>query len=251
MLHGPFPVACSGWLSPSRRTSAFKEERIPVRQGLIPVAAAGGTWPAATLYCSCREPDRGVKDLKPQQLTELLTDWRERPEDASVAEALARLVYDDLRAMAARRLSDTDGAPVSPTELVHEAWLRLDASKADFNDRYHFFRLAALCMRQLLVDLARQRQAAKRGADFCRVTLERVGFDDARIEPEVLDLNRALAALEVSHARHAELALLHCFGGLSLVEIAELNGTSRATAKRDWKFARAWLLAQLKADGRE
>lgn len=189
-----------------------------------------------------------MTDLNPQQLTELLTDWRERPDDAGIAEALARQVYDDLRAMAGRRLGDTGQAHVSPTELVHEAWLRLEASQASFNDRHHFFRLAALCMRQLLVDLARQRQALKRGADYHRVTLEQVGLEDDRMAPDVLDLDRGLAGLEASHPRHAELVLLHCFGGFSLVEIAGINGTSRATAKRDWKFARAWLLSVLGDD---
>lgn len=184
--------------------------------------------------------------MNPQQLTQLLTDWRERPNDQLVAEALARRVYEELRAMASRRLGHMNQIHVSPTELVHEAWLRLEASETSFSNRQHFFRLAALCMRQLLVDLARQRKAVKRGADLCRVTLELVSCEDDRIAPEVLDLEEALRALEQSHPRHAELVLLHCFGGLTLAEIADISGTSLSTAKRDRKFARAWLLTAVR-----
>ncbi len=165
-----------------------------------------------------------------------------------MAESLARRVYDELHAMAQRRVSGNNAAQISPTELVHEAWLRMEAAATPFRDRRHFFRLAAMCMRQLLVDLARSRMAAKRGANHHRVTLQQVGSDDDLLEPEVLDLDRALNRLKESHPRHAEIVLLHCFGGISLVEIAGLNGTSRATVKRDWKFARAWLLAELQGE---
>jgi RNA polymerase sigma factor (TIGR02999 family) len=183
--------------------------------------------------------------LESRQLTGLLTDWQEQPEDPKVAEALARQVYNDLHTMARRRVNGNDHLPISPTELVSEAWLRLESSDRGFNDRYHFFRLASLCMRQLLVDLARQGLAAKRGAEYRQVTLKQVGFDNEQIKPEVLDLDRALKRLSQSHARPAEVALLHCFGGLGLVEAGELLGISRATVKRDWQFARAWLLAEL------
>ena len=186
--------------------------------------------------------------MQPRQLTGLLADWHDRPDDPSVAEAVARRVYDELRGMARRRLAANDSVGISPTELVHEAWMRLEASDAAFRDRYHFFRLAAMCMRQLLVDEARQRMAAKRGAGIRPVTLRHVSLNDERMNAEILDLDRALADLEADYPRQAEVVVLHFFGGLALADVGKLNGTSRATARRDWQFARACLLAALKED---
>lgn len=196
---------------------------------------------------SRRDGGRQVTDS--QGITRLLSDWQSRPEDSGAAEALARRVYGELHDIARGRLARTPGAPLAPTELVSETWLRIQAAGSQFRDRKHFFRLASVCMRHLLVDLARERLAAKRGGPLHPVTLSTSAGHDTGLETDVLDLDRALEALRLQHPGHAEVVELHCFGGLGFAEVSELTGASLATVKRRWKFARAWLIDALRASG--
>ena len=140
-------------------------------------------------------------------------------------------------------------SPLQPTALANEAYLRLQGLKnVPWHDRTHFFAMASRIMRRVLVDHARARSAQKRGADAPRVELTE-GLNDA-LQPamdavELIDLDRALDQLADAEPRLARLVEVRFFGGLTIEEAAELLGCSPRTAKRDWAFARAWLLRRL------
>jgi len=161
---------------------------------------------------------------------------------------LLPLVYAELRRVAARQLAgERSGHTLSPTALVHEAYLRLatDATAAPA-DRRQFFALAARRMRQVLIDHARARDAAKRGgAQREAVTLSGLHSDDAAGEVDLLALDQALQQLEQADPRKARIVELRYFAGLEMTDIAELLGISRATAQRDWEVARTFLFQQL------
>lgn len=160
------------------------------------------------------------------------------------------LVYAELQSIAARHLSsERPPHTLQPTALANEAYLKLrHLHGVSWQSRAHFFALASRIMRRVLVDHARARSARKRGADTPRVELVE-GLNDAsepRLEPiELIDLDRALEELARSEPRLARLVEVRYFGGLSIDETAELFGCSVRTAKRDWTFARAWLLRRL------
>ena len=167
------------------------------------------------------------------------------PADAGAAGELLPLVYDELRKLAAQRLAaEVPGQTLQPTALVHEAYLRL-ASGQRFESRGHFFAAAAEAMRRILVDNARRRRAVKHGGDRRRVDLD--GQDPpARPAPEeVLALDEALARLATEDPEAAQVVRLHFFAGLSVEQAAEAIGVSRATAYRQWSFARAWLRCEI------
>jgi RNA polymerase sigma factor (TIGR02999 family) len=160
---------------------------------------------------------------------------------------LLPLVYADLRRIAARHLSgERAGHTLSPTALVHEAWLRLSTETAFApEDRRRYFAIAARRMRQVLVDHARRRDAAKRGGgERAEVTLSGLA-DDGGDRLDVLALDQALERLEAADARKAQVVELRYFAGIEMSDIAELLGISRATAQRDWDVARAFLLDAL------
>jgi RNA polymerase sigma-70 factor (ECF subfamily) len=162
------------------------------------------------------------------------------------------LVYAELRAIAGRHLgSERQGHTLQPTALVNEAYLRLRGlSGVPWHDRTHFYAIASRIMRRLLVDHARAKMAQKRGSDAPKVLVHE-GFHEG-IEPsmdaaELIDLDRALDELAAATPRLARLVELRFFSGLGIEEAASLLGCSTRTAKRDWAFARAWLLNRLSA----
>lgn len=167
-------------------------------------------------------------------------------------EAYARLyeaVYAELRRVAGANLRrEAPGHTLQPTALVNEAYLRLAPGTA-WENRRHFFGAAAEAMRRILVDHARKRRSGKRGGDFERVTLHGVDVaaDDCLVD--VLAVDAALTELAASRPRLAQLVGLRCFAGMAIEEAAEALGISPATAKRDWAFARAWLVERLGVDG--
>ena len=167
---------------------------------------------------------------------------------------LMPLVYDELRRIAARYVSnERPGQTLQATALVNEAFMRLAAERARrFNSRTHFLAIAALSMRQILVQRARARRAAKRGGAPHRVELDDVnvaqveaGFPGGVIpradDIDVLALDEALTRLAASDADLARIVELRYFGGLTVEETAEAVGVSPATVKRQWALARAWL----------
>lgn len=166
--------------------------------------------------------------------------------DRASAEELFPLVYDELRRLAGRYMSrETPGHTLQPTGLVHEAYLKLvEQRRASWKSRTHFFAVGARVMRRLLVDHARERGAAKRGAGWHRVTLcealDPVGSAD--LDPEqLLTLDAALERLAEVDPREAKVVTLRFFGGLTVEEVAEALGVSTRTAEGDWRHARAWL----------
>lgn len=161
--------------------------------------------------------------------------------DPSAAEGLLPLVYDELRRLAAGHLAhEAPGHTLSATALVHDAYLRLVGDQR-FEGRGHFFAAAAEAMRRILVNHARDRRRMKRGGG--RVRLELLDQADSLADdPDlVLSLDDLLDRLQQEDATAARLAIRHLFGGLSVEEAGESLGLSRATAYRNWKYARAWL----------
>lgn len=179
-----------------------------------------------------------------RDVTELLAAWRAG--DAGAVDALFPLVYAELRRIAGRQVGRSIGqATVGATALVHEAYIKLvDHTRAQVQDRHHFFAVAAKAMRQILVDYVRRRGARKRGGN----RIERLDTDGVSVDAQVFELlaiDRALARLESIDARLGELVELRVFAGLSVPEAADAMGLSERTVKRDWQKARAFLVHEL------
>jgi RNA polymerase sigma factor (TIGR02999 family) len=162
--------------------------------------------------------------------------------EAASTEQIVAFVYDELKRIARHHLRATDaGITLSPTELVHEAYLRLGGATS-FSGRPHFFGAAARAMRQVLVDFARRRRAGKRGGDYRRVSLRHA---ERAIEvqlDDMLALDAALARLGALDPRLVQVVELRFFAGLSESEIAALLGVTPRTVERDWLKARLFLL---------
>lgn len=169
------------------------------------------------------------------------------PGDGDPLDVAFPQMYDELRRMARRRMrGERRDHTLSPTALVHEAWLKLaKLGGLEWQGRAQFFALAAQAMRQVLVDHALRRKARKRGGGQAHLTLdEAVGGRTPPLE-SVLALDEALRRLERVDARRARVVVCRCFAGMEVEEIAATLGTSAATVKRDWAFARAWLNREL------
>lgn len=163
------------------------------------------------------------------------------PEDGP--DGILPIVYAELRRLAASYLSrERQGHTLQPTALVHEAYVRLvDQRQIDWNNRAQFIGLAAVMMRRILVNHARDRIADKRGGGAEHVPLTLAGEGIGASEVNLLDLHEALNDLTATDPRKGKIVELKFFGGLTTAEIAENLGLSVATVERDWKFARAWL----------
>ena len=185
-----------------------------------------------------------------REVTALLRDWSGGDRDA--LERLMPLVYQELRRLAASYLRvERPDHTLQPTALVHEAYLRLvDQRGVSWQNRAHFFGIAAQMMRRILVDHARRRQAAKRDATALRVQAMSAEGEEASVrDPELLALDQALCGLESIDARQARIVELRFFGGLTVEETAEVAGVSSATVKREWRTARAWLAREIRPAG--
>lgn len=185
----------------------------------------------------------------PEDVTEWLAAWRAG--DINARDQLFALVYPQLRRIAARSLrQERADHTLDPTALVNELAVRLlGSAPVAFNDRAHFFALAAQTMRRILIDHARARVAGKRGGVQQRVTLSSIG-DDLGASPQsedLLVLDDALSRFEGVDPRAAKVVELRFFAGLREQEVAEVLDISVITVKRDWKVARAWLIDQLQS----
>lgn len=187
-----------------------------------------------------------MMDEPAPDVTRLLIDWRDGKRAA--LDELTPIVYQELRRIATAYMrKERPDHTLQPTALINEAYMRLvDQSVPQFNSRSHFFGVAAHIMRQVLVDFARTRGAAKRGDD------KKVPFDEARavsVEPsaELIDLHEALDRLAAHDERKAKVIELRYFGGLSREEVAEALGLTLATVKRDLTLAEAWLRRDMRA----
>jgi RNA polymerase sigma factor (TIGR02999 family) len=177
--------------------------------------------------------------------TVLLHRWQVG--DAAAAEQVLLTVYQEMRQLASRYLrSESPGHTLQPTALVHELYLNLLSSEpVTFSDRSHFLALCARQLRNILVDHARQKASQRRGGDVIKLSLEDWDAGSTPREESLLDLDRALSNLELEDERSCKVVELRFFGGLNEEEIATVLNISLATVKRDWTFARAWLMARL------
>jgi len=167
--------------------------------------------------------------------------------DSDAQEELYGRLYDELRRLA--RVIRKGGETLNTTALVHEAYMRLaQAERLQVNDRAHFFRLAARAMRHVVCDMARHKQARKRGGGAFAVTLDERLAADAVESTELIALDEALSELAVRNARHASVVECRFFAGLSVEETAHALGVSVPTVVRDWRFAQAWLASRLQSD---
>jgi RNA polymerase sigma factor (TIGR02999 family) len=180
------------------------------------------------------------------EITSLLRAWSQG--DAAARDRLASLVYKDLRRVAGARMRGRTRPSLSPTDVVHDVFVRLLGQEARWVNRAHFFAVAAEMVRRVLVDRARARLARKRGGGALRVDLSDVEVVHAGKDVDVLALDRALEELSAQDARQARVVVLHFFGGLTFDEIGEELGVSASAAKREWQAARVWLLWRLGAN---
>jgi RNA polymerase sigma factor (TIGR02999 family) len=177
-------------------------------------------------------------------VTRLLVELRDG--DEAALERLMPLIYDELRVIARRRLAGDRNATIEATALVHEAYVKLAAGPAlDWQNRAHFYAIAARAMRQVLVDHARKRRTDKRGGEWVRTTFtEGLGSGELTSD-ELIALDDALEKLD---PRQRAVVEYKFFGGMPEREIAEVLGVSPKSVQRDWIKARAWLYATLYPD---
>jgi RNA polymerase sigma factor (TIGR02999 family) len=184
-------------------------------------------------------PGETLSSVPSKPISELLVRWKGGDQEA--LQALLPLVYDELKRLARHYLrNERPGHTLQSTALVHEAFLRLVQSPLQLQNRTHFFAVAARLMREILVDHARRRRAAKR--DYrCQITLDRAVALPQKREVDLLALDDALDELSRLDPRQGRIVELRFFGGLSIEETSEILGISPATVKREWATARAWL----------
>ena len=167
--------------------------------------------------------------------------------DEKATDQLLPLVYEELRILAAQRLShEKPGQTLQATALVHEAYVRLvGGGSQDWNGRGHFFSAAAEAMRRILIDNARRKRSRKHGGKHKRVNIEDEGLAITIPSDDLIALDEALKKLAAEDPQKADLVKLRYFAGLSIDQTAEILGISRATAIRQWSFARVWLFHEI------
>jgi RNA polymerase sigma factor (TIGR02999 family) len=180
-----------------------------------------------------------------QQITSLLADWSNG--DRAALDQLMPLVYDELRQIAHRHLNrEREGHTLQTTALVNEVYLKLiNEREMRWQDRAHFFAVAAQLMRNILVDYARTRNYAKRGGGVQPVLLDEALTIAEERADELVALDDALQALEAFDQRKSRIAVLRFFAGLSVEETAEVLAVAPVTVMRDWRLAKAWLHREL------
>jgi len=181
----------------------------------------------------------------PPNVTALLRDWGNG--DKQAEEHLFRAVYSELHRQAARYLQrERSGFTLQTTDLIHDAYLRLiDQRHVEWQNRLHFYAIAAQLMRRILVDHARSRQASKRGGSVIRSPLEDAMSISADQELDFVALDEALSKLAKMDPRQSKAVELMFFGGFSEEETAKVLDVSTRTVKRDWRVAKAWLRREL------
>ena len=185
---------------------------------------------------------------RPENITELLASYGRG--DKESLDQLMPIVYDELRRQAARYLRrEQAGHTLQTTALIHEAYVRLvDQRNMQWQNRAHFFGIAAQMMRRILVDHARSKKRAKRGGSEIRVSLGDVEVAAKDQELDVVALDEALERLARIDEQQSRVVELRFFSGLSVEETAEVMGISKSTVKRDWSMAKAWLHRELSGD---
>jgi RNA polymerase sigma-70 factor (ECF subfamily) len=185
----------------------------------------------------------------PPNVTAMLRDWSNGNRESQ--DQLFRAVYNELHRQAARYLrQEHDGLSLQTTDLIHEAYLRLvDQQQVEWQNRLHFFGIAAQIMRRILVDHARSRQAAKRGGSAIRLPLEEALVALPGKDLDFVALDEALNRLAEMDPQQGQIVELRFFSGLSVEETAKVLNVSERTVKRDWNVAKAWLRRELSRGG--
>src|SRR5437660_1237171 len=183
--------------------------------------------------------------VSPHRVTQLLREWTQG-DDSALAE-LTPLVYEELRRLAHHYMEgERPDHTLQTTALVNEAYLRLaDQTNPRWENRAHFFAVAARAMRRVLVNYARSQRSQKRGGGALKVELDEAALVSPEESQEIIDLHEALERLATLDARKAQVVELKYFGGLNYDEMAEVLKISSITVRRDWRFAKAWLYTQL------
>lgn len=185
------------------------------------------------------------KPDKETDVTQWLLQWSSS-HDREALESLAPLVYDELRRIAARHMrGEREGHSLQPTDLVHEAFLKLVRQTVSWQNRAHFFGVAAEIMRRILVDHARKRLAEKRGAGAEMITLDGTIDWPGQHDVSLIALDDCLTTLAQVDAQQSKVVELRFFAGLTVEETAAVLGVAPITVKREWRMARAWLLREM------
>lgn len=186
-----------------------------------------------------------VAPVSRQEVTDLLVRWNHGDDDALAA--LTPIVYEELRRLAHHHMGgQRPNHTLQTTALVNEVYLRLAGqTNPTWQNRAHFFAVAARAMRQILVSYARSQQAQKRGGGALKVDLDEAALVSPEESKEIVDLHEALERLTALDSRKAQVVELKYFGGLDYDEMAEVLKISRATVRRDWEFAKLWLYTEL------
>ena len=189
----------------------------------------------------------GVQE-PPENITELLASYGRGNKES--LDQLMPIVYDELRRQAARYLRrEQAGHTLQTTALIHEAYVRLvDQRNMQWQNRAHFFGIAAQMMRRILVDHARSKKRVKRGGSEIRVSLDDVNVAAKGQDLDVVALDEALDRLAQIDEQQSRVVELRFFSGLSVEETAEVMGISKSTVKRDWSMAKAWLHRELSGE---
>jgi len=177
----------------------------------------------------------------------MLAEWSDSG-DRQALDQLIPVVYDELRRQASRYLQrERHGHTLQTTALVHEAYVRLiDQAGVRWQNRAHFFAIAAEMMRRILVDHARRRGAAKRGGDALKLTLNEDLNASGERDLDLISVDEALTKLAALDQQQARVVELRFFGGLNVEETAEVLGISARTVKRDWQVAKSWIRRELR-----
>ncbi|PYK61452.1 MAG: RNA polymerase subunit sigma-70 [Verrucomicrobia bacterium] len=187
--------------------------------------------------------------VSPHEVTQLLAEWS-HGDNGALAE-LTPLVYEELRRLAHHFMEgQRPEHTLQTTALVNEAYMRLaDQTKPSWQNRAHFFAIAARAMRQILVNYAKSSRAQKRGGGALRVELDEAALVSPEESKEIVDLHEALERLAALDSRKAQVVELKYFGGLNYDEMAEVLKISPVTVRRDWEFAKLWLYTELHSGG--
>ncbi len=188
-----------------------------------------------------------MRASRTDELTQILNELGSRPGGDSAA--LIELVYDELRGLSEAYLrNERADHTLQATALVHEAYLSLASRTSGWADRSHFFRAAAKAMRHILINHAQARGAVKRGGGVDRIRLQETSLIAASADVDVLELDDALGRLSAADGVKGQIVELRFFGGCTIDETATVLGISTATVERHWRFARAWLRADLRGE---
>lgn len=228
------PVAAAAWLHP--------RPQLPLT---CVTTVSGLCLILSTRLAQQHGDNSGLSQAATDAVTKLLIDLSNGDRDA--VDILLPVIYDELRKLAANYLRrERPDHTLQPTALVHEAYLRLvDQTRVNWQNRAHFFGVAAQIMRRLLVDHARKHNAEKRGQDFQKLSLDENIDRAVERSGDLIALDDALKALAAFDEPKARMVELRYFGGLSIEETADVLGVTPTTVKRHWRFAKAWLYGEM------